>query len=385
MGSAMNRSNHTVESSKLSSRGWSDRKAERAALKVIQEWFGHKYRAIGVVCGAVSGNLGAIDFDAEQRCEWWRTTHPDLAQRLPTEKTTRGLHVYFQCEPVGTQRPKNQHVELLSKGAYVIVTPSPGKTWLNAPNGQLPRIDPFALGLEIFGIAKSESKLPEFTEATEDTEAIEALEETQEIACASSPSSVNSTLRDEVQKKLADAITKTLPTDVGQRDRCIFTFCQWLKAIPEMRNRSAGQLKPVVEKWHAAAYPVIGTKSFEVTWQDFVHAWKNVKWAKGMLFDAAVQKAREDTLNPPEATDYGDPRTQLLVRLAWQLQRVHGEQPFYLSLRMAGQVLDLSHTEAGKRLEMLMADEKLAIVAPHKNIFATRYRYIGRSSREVTL
>jgi uncharacterized CHY-type Zn-finger protein len=362
---------------------WKCYQTERPTEQDLREWFGSEYKAMAVICGAVSGNLAALDFDSQERCEWWRTTHPDLARKLPTEATTRGSHVLFQCQPVRTQRRHEYGVELLCRGAYVILTPSPGKRWLNPPNGEIPKIDPFSLGLEAFGIERPGSDTSQFTEETEEPEDREETEEKKEIACASSVSSVNTRLTsEELLARIDEAITKTLPTDTGQRDRCIFTFCQWLKAIPELRERTAAQLKPVVKQWHARAYPVIGTKAFEVTWQDFVYAWARVKWPKGILLGPAVQKAHEDTQNPPEAADYEDPRTRLLVRVCWQLQQVHGDQPFYLSLRTAGELLGLSHTEASKRLEMLMADGILAIASAHTNIFATRYRYIGRQACE---
>jgi hypothetical protein len=38
----------------------------------------------------------------------------------------------------------------------------------------------------------------------------------------------------------------------------------------------------------------------------------------------------------------------------------------------------MSHTEAGKRLEMLMEDGILAIANVHTNIRATRYKYVGK-------
>ena len=228
---------------------WTPNQTERATQRQIREWFGKgKPCAMAVVLGAVSGNLGALDFDSQRTYEWWTTTHPELARTLPTERTARGFHVFFRCEPIPTQRPKGQKIELLCEGAYVILTPSPGKHWLNAPDGQLPEIDPFVLGLEIFGIEKPKTGTRQFTEETEETEEPEDLK----IASLSSVSSVNSGLIGaEVQKKIDEAISRTLPTDAGQRNRCILTFCQWLKAIPKLRDRTAAQLKPVVQKWHA--------------------------------------------------------------------------------------------------------------------------------------
>jgi len=359
---------------------WKQFQNRRPTEQDLRNCFSGKYRALAVICGAVSGNLGGIDFDSQDRCNWWRSTHPDLAGTLPTERTAKGLHVLFHCDPVPTQRPKAQKVELLCTGAYIILTPSPGKHWLTPPNGEIPKIDPFTLGLEAFGIKKPEtSQLPEEPEETEEREEPEEQEEERKIASSSSVSSGNpKALSNESQAKLDEAITSTLPTDTGQRDRCIFTFCRWLKAIPELQDLKAAQLKPIVERWHARAYPIIGTKRFEVTWQDFIYAWKRVKYPKGMLLGPVLQKAREDTQNPPEATDYEDPRTQLFVRICWQLQQIHGEQPFWLSHRTAGQLLGISHTEAGKKFEMLMEDGVLGIANAHTKIFATRYRYIGQ-------
>lgn len=353
---------------------WLPYQVERPTEQQVREWFSGKYKALAVVLGGVSGNLAALDLDSEERSQWWTQTHPDLGRTLPTERTTRGLHVLFTCEPVRTQRRVKEKVELLSRGSYLILTPSPGKRWLTPPNGEIPQIDPFSLGLEAFGIKKPQFNQKQFTE--------EGLtEDNQEIASVSSVSSVSSVNPDlkngELRAQIDSAIKKTLPQEAGQRDRCIFTFCQWLKAIPEVRGRTAAELKSIVRRWHTTAYPVIGTKPFDDTWADFVYGWKRVKWRKGILLERAVQQAREDTQNPPEAQSYDDPRTQLLVRLCWQLQQSRGDQPFYLSLRTAGEILGVSHISAGKKLEMLMADGLLAIAAAHTNIFATRYKYIG--------
>ncbi len=110
-------------------------------------------------------------------------------------------------------------------------------------------------------------------------------------------------------------------------------------------------------------------------------AWLRVKYPRGALLSAARERALEDTGTPPEAAQYEDGRNQLLVRICWQLQQMWGDQPFFLDWRTAGRLLDLSHTEAGKRIEMLMEDGLLAIVAAHKQGKSTRYRYIGPSSR----
>lgn len=374
-----------AETKKPCLKSWKRFQTERPTEDELREWFTAKYDAMAIVMGAVSGNLGVLDFDSQERWEWWSQRQPKLARVLPTEKTARGSHVFFRCEPIRTQRPKNQKVELLCEGAYVIVTPSPGRQWITAPNGQLPEIDPFALGLEVFGITRPGADSMDFTEEPEDTEDTEEREAIQMASGSSdssdsSGSSVNLDSFDtQVRERIEQAITKTLPTGIGQRNRSIFTFCQWLKAVPELGGLPAKALRPVVEKWHARAYPVIGTKPFDDTWADFVYAWRRVKWPKRMLLDMVVRRALEDTHTPPEAADYENPKNRLLVRICWQLQQLHGDEPFHLAQRTAGELLGISHTEAGKRIEMLMADGILAIACAHTNLRATRYRYMVNS------
>lgn len=351
---------------------WGQYQTERPTENNLRKWFADKHKALAVVLGAVSGNLGALDLDNDERGKWWTRTHAELARTLPTEETKRGIHVLFRCDPVGTQRKHKAKVELLSKGAYVILTPSPGKRWLIPPNGEIPQIDPFSLGLETFGIQKPQFDKSKFTQEgfTQDN---------QEMACVSCVSCGNPKLDSrDLEARIDAVIAKTLPQDTGERNANVFTFCQWLKGIVELRGCPAAELKHIVRQWHRAAYSVIGTKAFDTTWEDFVYGWKRVKWPKGIVLGRAVQTAREDTENPPEAQDYEDSRTRLLVRVCWQLQRVHGGEPFYLSLRTAGEILDVSHTAAAKKLEMLMADGLLAIASAHTRRLATCYRYINQ-------
>lgn len=372
---------------------WKPYQTERPPITDLHGWFSgtSATKGLAVICGAVSGNLAALDFDSPEVYEWFKATHPDLAGILPTERTTRGFHVYFRCEPTATQKPKGQKVELLSQGAYVIVTPSAGKCWLYPPDGEILQINPFALGLERFGITPPGRS--HVTEETEESEDAEEAGRNRRMASGSSDSSESSgssvssgssddlTGPDEnVQRMIDEAIAATMPPATGERNRCLFTFARWLKGIPELRDLPAKDLRPIVQRWHARAYPNISTKAFDESWADFVYAWKRVKWARGTgpQFEAAVEKATNDTETPPEASRYADPRTQKLIRVCYQLQQLDPGNPFYLSVRKAGEVAGFTPAEAGKMLEMLQADGLLAIAKAHTAYRATRYRYLGR-------
>jgi hypothetical protein len=378
----------------------------RSTEAELTEWFSSRqYDALAVMGGAVSNDLVMLDLDRAEVCEWWNANHAHLG--LPTEATARpGLHIAMRWRNCRSQKNDKTGVEIRAQKLITLITPSPGKRWLVPPNGEIPFCDPYCLGLEHFGIEKAKNFSPgdvvcdaiekrlgnaptfvrcaapgaTLTHSGENPNLRDRTRRGQKNQKMASVSSVPP-LEDQsesLQTKIEAAINKTIPAAEGQRNRCILALCQWLKAIPELRDRPAGELKPIVQKWHALALPFIQSKLFEETWEDFAYGWKRVKWPKGTLLNALVQKALEDTENPPEAADYEDPRTQLLVRVCWQFQQVSGQEPFFMAVRTAAGIMGLSsHDKAGRRLEMLMADEILVIAEPHTSNKATRYYYIG--------
>ena len=61
--------------------------------------------------------------------------------------------------------------------------------------------------------------------------------------------------------------------------------------------------------------------------------------------------------------------------MCYELQLVQKNKPFWLSCYDAAGIIGLSHTEANKRLQMLVADEVLKLVKKNTTQKATRFRY----------
>jgi len=388
---------------------WKKYQAERPSEDQTIEWFGGgQYDALAVVGGAVSDHLVVLDFDSPETWEWWNKNHTDKG--LPTEASTRGGHVFMRWPNCVSQTPKDQDVELRSRALITLVSPSPGKHWLVTPNGQIPLFNPFTLGLEAFGICEkfsanlekietqsvARSAAPGATLASSFamTQSSHLTEEGQKkdrrekemasaVVCTHlETSSVKlSELDAKTRRDIEHAISSTLPQGPQQRNKAIFRLCQSLKGIAALRDHPARHLREIVQEWHRRALPVIDTKDFDETWKDFVHGWPRVKWPKGVVLGLALAKALEDTTNPAEASIYTDPRNQLLVRVCWQLQQMCGDSPFFLSCRNAGRIMELSHVEGSKRLEMLCADGILEVVEHYTNNKATRYRCITRETK----
>jgi len=105
----------------------------------LRQWFGNgAVRGIGVVCGAVSGNLAVLDFDSEDAFTAFGDLVVEhglqsLVSRLPCAKTPAGYHYYLRTpEPLATQvlaraEDGSVLVEVRGEGSYAIVPPSPAE------------------------------------------------------------------------------------------------------------------------------------------------------------------------------------------------------------------------------------------------------------------
>jgi hypothetical protein len=316
---------------------WKQYEEQPATEELLREWFGDgKYRNLGVIAGPTSNNLTILDFDSPAAYKWWAEQNSELAKTIPTVKSSRG---YQSTHESGIK--------------YEWIIPLP-------ENGVLPKLNPLDWQLQLF---------------TEETEEIQDKEDIEDIDSKKGGLLENDNIY--TNNQIKKAILTTLPKSENQRNRKIFEFCRRLKAIPEFADCKAKQVKSIVNNWHKMALSVIGTKPFDKTWADFVYGWDRVKWPQG---DDTLKKAVElalDAKDRPEAEQYDSIEVQLLIRVCYELQQLQGEEAFWLSCHSAAGILGVSHTEANKMLQMLVADEILKVVEKNTTTKATRYRYIG--------
>ncbi|MFH1531829.1 MAG: bifunctional DNA primase/polymerase, partial [Pseudomonadota bacterium] len=123
----------------------------------VRGWFDHPSppTALGIIGGAISGNLEIIDIDDADLVKPWadqvKELDPALFARLVVERTMRGrCHVLYRCEApvpgsqklaVGSLDEKHKAlVETKAEGGYVVAAPSPGYRILKGDLEQLPVI-----------------------------------------------------------------------------------------------------------------------------------------------------------------------------------------------------------------------------------------------------
>ena len=359
---------------------WAKYQTSRPDEKQLLKWFTNGRQNLAVVLGEVSGGLTCRDFDTVGVYESWKASHPDLAAILPTIRTGKGYHVYFLASVRGRKDIKGnngEHLgELRGSGHYCMLPPSihPNGSvyeWLNPLlNGNLLRINPENAGF-----------IPNVTEQTENTEQTEQSEQTEAIVGKGRNSEIEPNMinDDEIEK----AIIKTLPQEVGTRNRQIFEFGRALKSLPQFSDADPRELRKYVKAWRGKALLKIRTKEFEETWIDFLKAWPRIKYSKGEEPMAKIlEKAIE--LEPPKIAveKYPDhDKLKILVSLCRELQRAAGNGPFYLSVRTAGRLLDVKPMTANRWLFLLQSDGILTLVSKGGTADAvrqaSRYKYVA--------
>ncbi|MBA7677131.1 hypothetical protein ES703_85379 [subsurface metagenome] len=183
-------------------------------------------------------------------------------------------------------------------------------------------------------------------------------------------------------RKIQEALVKTLPIAFATRHRKIFTFARELKSMPEYEDADPRAFRSIVKEWYRRALPNIRTKKFEETWIDFLMAWTDVKYKIGdepimQIFKRAVKS------KPPKIAVRMYPdnaHVQLLVAFCKELQLEAGEKPFFLSARMAGKLFKVVPMTAWRWLYVLVQDEILKVFRKGRitkaGPKATRYRYV---------
>lgn len=366
---------------------WKPFQTARATPQQAVKWFGSKSKAkgLGVILGPVSGNLGCRDFDTKAAYHAWAAAHPDLAAILPAVETGRGFHVYFTTTWIGYLEYEDGELRCDSKH-YCVLPPSPhpdgsNYVWrVDLPSGALPVVDPFVAGLAN-SPTDSEAQPEATTLATERAETAEWTERAEnrngsDFSVHSAHSVISVDGDEELSKAVEAAIEATLPTVPGARNAALFNFARHLKAIPQVATMDHSKLRRIAYEWFERSLPIVTTKTFDVTWSDFLHAYDHARFPLGHNPLSGIKEAAQRM--PNEFTDRFDcPKTLLLIKVCKLLQQNMQQRPFFISTREAARILEVDPTAAWKRLKMLEREGLLRMAEAGSEYRATRYHYLG--------
>jgi hypothetical protein len=168
------------------------------------------------------------------------------------------------------------------------------------------------------------------------------------------------------------AISATLPTAPGQRNRLLFKLARYLRAI--IPTASVEELLEIVRQWHGRALPFITTKDFSTSWEDFGLAWLNVRSPIGVIWNGIVQKAAASA-----SAGFEDAHARL-VNLCAALQEHHGPgKPWPLSCRKAAKVIRVPYQKAARLLKLLQFEKVIKLVkaaGPKGSARAAEYQFL---------
>ena len=229
-------------------------------------------------------------------------------------------------------------VELYTKGRYLTVT------------GRFIKNEPFRVLTGFAALAEKIRRRP-----TEDTES------NSSVPSVSSVSSVG-------EHFVFPA--STVPTGIGQRNGAVFELARWLKGTEPnaMRERQHA----IVKVWHAMHLQVIGTKEFSTSWTEFRNAWERVKQPYGATL-AICLSTLPTAPDIAALSDYG-PKAIHLAQICLALQARAGDSPFFLSSRIAGQLIGYHFTDAATLLRCFVNEGWLVLVKAGAGSRASRYK-----------
>lgn len=156
---------------------WKKYESERMKEEEVDVLFnGGNVKYLGIVCGAISGNLEVIDVDTkhDKTNTLWDNLRGLIEDNLPeiykslviAQTRSGGYHIYYKCSSIAgnlklsNKANKETLIETRGEGGYVVAPPSPGYKYLQGDPSIIPTITPEDRN-RLFSIARSFNELEE--------------------------------------------------------------------------------------------------------------------------------------------------------------------------------------------------------------------------------
>jgi hypothetical protein len=179
------------------------------------------------------------------------------------------------------------------------------------------------------------------------------------------------------------AIRRNLPKAPGERNqKRLFAFARAIAGIPRLRGAGEVVLRPIVQAYYEAASPrTSGTHCFEDYWDEFRYGLDRVRFPGEFNMIEIIEAVAGQPAHPAcAAKGYVEPRRVLLLGLCAELQKRHGEAPFFLSCALAASLLtqigySTEAMQVHRMFDSFRRNALLEIVQKGNRHQATRYRF----------
>ena len=356
-------------------RTWKQYQHRRPKRSTVHGWFQKGRFGLGLITGAVSGNLAVVDFDEGTAYEIWKARNVTLAATLPTVQTNRGFHVWCRLSDSdldGLEGSYHKYAwgEFRFSGAFVMAPPSPhpagGFYRFVVPFDDLPTVG-----------------YPELGVRTLDTDMADSADITDMAGHGRTPQDVSKSVASRRREddgllslppEVQEAVRNAVPNGPGQRHAKLFQLARRLRAVDGHEEH----LAEAFNVWHVLAEPHIRTKNADVNFADFMEGYGEVRtpWGEGGISKMLTQI---DQQSPPSWARKLPAGTQRLATLVRELQRDAHDDPFFLSARDAAAAMGVeSPTTGSTMLKVFRQRGVLELVeeADRTRRKAASYRYL---------
>jgi len=166
--------------------------------------------------------------------------------------------------------------------------------------------------------------------------------------------------------------------DTRPWQRAAFNIARRLRGCvpPDHNNPSWLRVfRPLLCLLHQALTDSGAAVEFDDLADEFAAAWSKIKFPAGGDVLKDVREQLDSEPPPPDADLYVAAATRRLLSACAILQRLAGQQPFFLSCRVAADLADLERVTAARRLRLFVADGVLNRVEEGTAVRAARYEY----------
>lgn len=369
---------------------------------------------IGVVLGSKSGGLCSIDIDDDDEVQPFLAVNPKLQGSLRS-KGHRGCNIWVRM--VGDY-PRSSKITDFKGDAWGEWRANGNQTIIDGkhPNGMdyqlLVEAPPVQISYHEIVWPKNINNPPalsglkhDYTEGIEgikDSDGLDGTEVTNDtaeiISCKVSSSlenhqdlSLPPVPQGFAPKTVKEILPYCTPTCGHTNHWHIFQLARGMLNLKEYLGRklTEAELKDAFGIWCAANKFLRPELSKEEYWVEFWNSYHAAKVPLGQEgLNEAWRRAQERSL-PPEAIESQTPLIQRLIALCYQLQLIHGMEPFFLSCRQFSTLINgerSKETVAGW-LNYLVHEGilRIALKGGPKTMQATRFYYASLVSLEQQL
>ena len=307
---------------------------------------------IGVALGKASEGLVTIDLDQDCCVDAFLEANPLLADTLRT-RGSRGCNIWVRCsgDYPPSQKLKNASGEEIGEwradGSQTIIAGT-------HPEGMSYQfvVEKPVITISYDAIIWPTLILPPRATESSRVRRVRENEVVGEYVVVASPGLID-------RFSNGDLISQVAPTDYHQNNASLFKLARLVRSYESAIGRLATQqeLKLVFDRWCLVARP-FWRHARDDYWAEFLQAYHYARIGLDQdPLELALNGARATPL--PEVTGFSDEPVRLLAAICREMQRLVGDNSFFLPTRKLGQLLDAHWSSVAR---WLVALETLGVI-----------------------